>query len=57
MEKDDTVYLRHVIDEINTIEEYLQDVNEDKFKATRLLQDGVLVKPFGTFQKTSENIS
>jgi len=53
MEKDDTVYLRHVLDAINTIEEYLQDVNEDKFKATRLLQDGVLVKPFGTFQKTS----
>jgi len=42
MEKDDTVYLRHVLDAINTIEEYLQGVKEDKFKATRLLQDGTI---------------
>jgi len=42
MEKDDTVYLQHVLDAINTIEEYLQGVNEEKFKATRLLQDGVI---------------
>ena len=39
MEKDDTVYLRHVLDAIDTIEEYLQGVDEEKFKATRLLQD------------------
>lgn len=42
MEKDNTVYLRHVLDAINTIEEYLLDVNEDKFKATRLVQDGTI---------------
>ena len=42
MEKDDTVYLQHVLDAINTVEEYLQDVNEEKFKATRLLQDGAI---------------
>jgi len=42
MEKDNTVYLRHVLDAINTIEEYLQGVNEDHFKATRLLQDGAI---------------
>jgi len=42
MEKDNTVYLRHVLDAINTIEEYLQGVNENNFKATRLLQDGVI---------------
>jgi len=42
MEKDDTVYLRHVLDAINTIGEYLQGVSEDKFKATRLLQDGAI---------------
>jgi len=42
MEKDNTVYLRHVLDAINTIEEYLQGVNEDNFKATRLLQDGAI---------------
>jgi hypothetical protein len=38
MEKDDTIYLRHILDAINTIEEYLQGVNEDTFKTTQLLQ-------------------
>ncbi|MBN2119155.1 MAG: DUF86 domain-containing protein [Anaerolineales bacterium] len=42
MKKDDTVYLQHVLDAILTIEEYLQDVNEENFKATRLLQDGTI---------------
>jgi uncharacterized protein with HEPN domain len=42
MEKDDTVYLRHILDAITTIQEYLQGANEEKFKATRLLQDGVI---------------
>lgn len=42
MEKDDTVYLRHILDAIHTIEEYLQRVNEDTFKATQLLQDGAI---------------
>jgi uncharacterized protein with HEPN domain len=42
MEKDDTVYLQHILDAINPIEEYLQGVNEEKFKATRLLQDGAI---------------
>ena len=42
MEKDDTVYLRHVLDAISTIEEYLQAVNEETFKTTRLLQDGTI---------------
>jgi uncharacterized protein with HEPN domain len=42
MEKDDTVYLRHILDAINTIQEYLQGVNEEQFKTTRLLQDGAI---------------
>jgi len=42
MEKDDTVYLHHILDAINTIEEYLRGVNEENFKATRLLQDGTI---------------
>jgi len=42
MAKDDTVYLQHVLDAINTVEEYLHGVNEEKFKATQLLQDGVI---------------
>ena len=42
MEKDDSVYLRHVLDAINTVEGYLHGVNEEHFKATQLLQDGTI---------------
>jgi uncharacterized protein with HEPN domain len=42
MDKDDSVYLRHILDAINTVEEYLQGVDEERFKATRLLQDGAI---------------
>jgi len=42
MARDELLYLRHVLDAINTVEEYLQGVDEEKFKATRLLQDGAI---------------
>jgi len=42
MEKDDSIYLRHILDSIDHVEEYLHDVDEDKFRYTRLIQDGVI---------------
>ena len=36
MDKDDSVYLRPILDAINTVEEYLQGVDEERFKATLL---------------------
>ena len=42
MKKDDTVYLRHILDAITTVEEYLYGVNETKFKTAKLLQDGAI---------------
>ncbi len=42
MARDELVYLRHILDAIFTVEEYLQGVDEQKFKSTRLLQDGVI---------------
>ena len=42
MKKDDTVYLQHILDAIKTIESYLRGVNEAKFNATSLLQDGAI---------------
>jgi uncharacterized protein with HEPN domain len=42
MEKDDTVYLRHILDAIKTVDGYLSGVSETKFKATSLLQDGAI---------------
>ena len=42
MKKDDSVYLQHMIDSIATIEEYLHGIDEEKFRATRLIQDGAI---------------
>ena len=42
MEKDDTVYLRHILDAIKTAEGYLSGVSEKKFRDTSLLQDGAI---------------
>jgi uncharacterized protein with HEPN domain len=42
MVRDELVYLPHILDAIHTVEEYLHDVDEEKFKATRLLQDGAI---------------
>jgi uncharacterized protein with HEPN domain len=42
MKKDDSIYLRHILDAISTMEEYLRGVSETKFKATSLLQDGAI---------------
>ena len=42
MPRDDAVYLQHILDAIARIETYLHDVDEDRFNATPLLQDGVI---------------
>ena len=38
----DLIYLEHVIDAIDRIEEYIEGVTEIKFKSTSLIQDGVI---------------
>ncbi len=40
--KNDTVYLRHMLEAIEQIEEYLAGCNLASFLATRLIQDGVI---------------
>ena len=42
MEKDDKVYLRHILDAASLIEEYLSGIDEAKFLKTTLVQDGVI---------------
>ncbi len=42
MARDELLYLRHVLDAINTVEEYLRGIDGKQFEATRLLQDGVI---------------
>jgi uncharacterized protein with HEPN domain len=42
MKRDDTVYLRHILDAIARVETYLQGKDEAIFKQDTLLQDGVI---------------
>ena len=42
MSRDDSVYLRHILDAIAKIEEYLSDLDEDGFHRDYLVQDGVI---------------
>lgn len=42
MARDELLYLRHILDAVRTVEEYLQGVSEEQFNNTRLLQDGVI---------------
>lgn len=42
MQRDDTVYLRHVVDAITKIETYLTGIDETTFHAQSLIQDGVI---------------
>ena len=41
-ERDDTVYLKHILDAIARIEGYLSGVSQETFTKTPLLQDGVI---------------
>jgi uncharacterized protein with HEPN domain len=40
--KDESFYLRHILDAIEKAEEYLQDVDEVSFVRSTLVQDGVI---------------
>lgn len=42
MQRDDTVYLRHVVDAIAKIETYLAGIDETTFHTQSLIQDGVI---------------
>lgn len=42
MERDDSVYLWHILDAISRIEEYLHGINEEAFHLQYLVQDGVI---------------
>lgn len=42
MERDDSVYLRHVLDACRRIQEYLEGVDRVQFEQNHQLQDGVI---------------
>lgn len=42
MKRDESVYLRHVLDAIIKIEEYIKSIDEVAFNENTLVQDGVI---------------
>jgi len=42
MIKDDTVFLRHILDAINKIQEYIKGMDYEGFRVSNLVQDGVI---------------
>lgn len=42
MNNDNTAYLKHILDAISRIEEYVQDMEYDNFMENNLVQDGVI---------------
>jgi len=56
MKKDDTVYLRHILDAIERIAGYVQGVSAERFPHDRLLQDGV-VRQLEIIGEASRNLS
>ena len=56
MKKDDRVYLRHILDAIHRIQEYLTRVSYDQFSQNYLLQDGV-VRQLEIIGEAARNLS
>ncbi|MEW6685709.1 MAG: HepT-like ribonuclease domain-containing protein [Candidatus Edwardsbacteria bacterium] len=42
MKKDNSTYLRHILDAISRIEEYTQEIKYEDFLDNHLIQDGVI---------------
>lgn len=42
MEKDNTVYLKHILDAALRIEDYTKEITQDKFISNNLIQAGVI---------------
>ena len=56
MKKDDSVYLRHIIDAFTQIEFYMNSVSHEEFLRNRLLQDGV-IRQLEVMGEAARNIS
>lgn len=56
MIKDDAVYVRHILDAINQIEEYVAGFDYERFLGNRLVQDGV-IRQFEIIGEATKNLS
>ena len=56
MSKSDAVYLRHILDAISQIQEYVTGMSYESFMSTRLVQDGV-IRQFEIIGEATKNLS
>ena len=56
MEKDDSVFIAHILDCIAKIEEYVSDMNEDAFTSNELVQDAV-IRNFEIIGEATKNLN
>ncbi len=56
MKKDDSIYLRHIIDAFTQIEGYMVGITHDEFFSNKLLQDGV-IRQLEVMGEASRNLS
>ncbi len=56
MTRDDTIYLRHILDAINRIEEYVAGLDHEAFMDSGLVQDGV-IRQFEIIGEATKNLS
>ncbi len=56
MKKDDRVYLLHILEAIGQIRDYTQGLDGNSFKASRLVQDGV-IRQLEILREATKNLS
>jgi len=56
MNKDDTVFLRHMLDAIDLIDDYLKDRSYEEFEENRMLQDAV-IREIEVIGEAAKNLS
>lgn len=56
MKKDDSLYLKHILDSIKQIEEYIAGLNYNKFLQAKLIQDGV-IRQLEIIGEATKNVS
>jgi uncharacterized protein with HEPN domain len=56
MKKDDTVYLRHILDAIELIEEYTEGMSENEFLSNSMAHDAV-IRQIEIIGEAARNIS
>ncbi|HDH58255.1 MAG TPA: DUF86 domain-containing protein [Bacteroidetes bacterium] len=54
--KDPQVYLKHILDAINLVEEYVRNIDHKKFASNRMIQDAV-IREFEIIGEATKKVS